>query len=772
MTGLDLVTFLRLLRVDVGLWLSFAAILVVLGLMAWTTWGSRRVLRKCLLVSILVHLGLIAVGGQTTWALRAFGPPQSQRVERERIESIRVTPEESRVGDGGAGAGGGASSLAGLIAPTRPLAPWDLPGASPRETASAILPLRPEAPEPAAPLERGSVPLAPVQPEAGSPAIEPPTVAAPDNRLVTVPEPGPAGPGGEPAEADPSDLPEVATAPRPSAPPEPLSPLRAGERSALVRPPRASSPVVARPSPEAASGAPGIEPDVMVALPTVRGRSPAEARAVSPVPDTPSRPEPSGGPADETAATLPAPAPRAPTIPAPTLAVPGAEGRLKPRMPDRSALLRPYRPPENESIAFASPTDALSLPDFARGPAPSRALPDVPAVYRSRLEPNRSQRAQRAGASPESEAAVERALVWLARHQDADGRWDAATGRDASGAAARGEDDYTIHCPPGDICYGECHYWEADTALTGLSLLAYLGAGCTHKDGKAHAGTVAKGLDYLRSVQLPDGDLRGSSRAVGMYCHAMAALALCEAYALTGDAELRIPAERAVDFLVRARAADGMSWRYAPGAPSGDTSILGWVILVLKSAREVGLPVSGDVQDGAARWLQRVSRGEDGGLAAYRPGEPVTPTMTAEAWVCRQFLGLGARDQAGAEASTYLLAHGPGEDPYNIYYWYYGTLSMFQHGGDAWARWNKPIRDELVRRQKSTGHQDGSWDPDDSQYGRFGGRIYTTALATLTLEVYYRYLRLQEQPGRRTQPEQAKTAPVRRADAARKPGRR
>ena len=130
--------------------------------------------------------------------------------------------------------------------------------------------------------------------------------------------------------------------------------------------------------------------------------------------------------------------------------------------------------------------------------------------------------------------------------------------------------------PPARNCFGECAYWEADTALTGLALLTYLGAGYTHTDGR-YAEVVGKGLDFLIAQQKPDGDLRGRSQVVGMYCHAMATLAMCEAYALTGDDRLRGPAERAVAFLVRGRARDGMAWRYAPAHRSATrASWAGW----------------------------------------------------------------------------------------------------------------------------------------------------------------------------------------------------
>ena len=179
---------------------------------------------------------------------------------------------------------------------------------------------------------------------------------------------------------------------------------------------------------------------------------------------------------------------------------------------------------------------------------PSTRSPTSRRCIGRRLDPNRTVLAQRAGASVASEQAVERALDWLARHQDAtDGRWDGGTARFRDGTTAENDDSFTIHCPAGEVCFGECYYWEADTALTGLSLLAYLGAGYTHLDGK-YTTVVGKGLDFLVKSQKADGDLRGSSVAVGMYCHSMATLALCEAYALTGDARLRPVVEKAGRF--------------------------------------------------------------------------------------------------------------------------------------------------------------------------------------------------------------------------------
>jgi hypothetical protein len=74
----------------------------------------------------------------------------------------------------------------------------------------------------------------------------------------------------------------------------------------------------------------------------------------------------------------------------------------------------------------------------------------------------------------------------------------------------------------------------------------------------------------------------------------------------------------------------------------------------------------------------------------------------------------------------------------DFYAWYNCSLGMFQAGGEPWNRWNQVIRDELIRLQRHDGCARGSWDPK-CKWGEQGGRILSTALAALTLEVYYRY---------------------------------
>lgn len=762
MTGLNLETFLQLLRVAPGAWASLGVTLIILALMTWTSWGSRRALRKCLFLSIAAHIALIFYGGSSPELQRYFRLGSKPSPPEPLIERIKVTSVEdpARLPRDPATAQGKRS---------RPVAAWDR-DAAPLALAQANRPLsRPDAPEPSAaprlesPRVAGTSLPAPAAPEVAPPALpadEPAARVTDPAAAAGMPEP--IAKAIEPAEGTIPPAPEPAPAPAVEPTPTPSVTVAPADLRGRARPrpqpgpaaPPAVPAAVAASAPALPTATPAIIPERDLIAPPVAAVAPtpstdpgrsAAAVAVDPPASTPPLDEPAPDP-------IPAPSAAPVPDPAPSL-LPGLDlrrgGRLGRPTPGTNSLPAPTRTAEPSKsasslgdLARATPSIPAELPALPRATG-RRPLADVPPVYRSRLDPNRATLAQRSGASTASELAVERALDWLARHQDADGRWDGGTVKFRDGHVAETDDTFTVHCPPGDICFGECVYGEADTALTGLSLLAYLGAGYTHVDGK-YTDTVARGINFLRQSQKPNGDLRGSSLSVGMYCHAMATLALCEAYALTGDPALRPAVEKGVAFLVQSRAADGLAWRYSPGDPTGDTSILGWVVMALKSAKTVGIPIAPTIQAGISTWLKRVSDGPNGGLARYQPGggAKVTPTMTAEAWACRQFLELGGPGPASDEAAASLLDNPTDRGEFNVYYLYYGTLAMYQHGGTPWATWNARVRDLVVGRQQIKGHKAGSWDPDDSPYGTHGGRIYCTALATLTLEVYYRFLRL------------------------------
>ncbi len=282
---------------------------------------------------------------------------------------------------------------------------------------------------------------------------------------------------------------------------------------------------------------------------------------------------------------------------------------------------------------------------------------------------------------------------------------------------------------------------SADTGITGLALLAFLASGNTHLQGE-HKLAVRRGLEFLLGMQDADGNLGASNNIYEkMYCHAMATCALSEAYAMSRDDRLLPGVRRAIGYTVRAQDRASGGWRYRP-ADSGDTSQLGWQVMALKSGQLAGIEIPEQTRSGIERFLKSVALGKSSGLACYQPVRPVpSRSMTAEALVCRQFLGMIDRPPALSEASGYLLEEAPGAGTTNFYYWYYATLAMYQLQGEGWPKWNEAMQKTLVGAQRHDGTLAGSWDPDPV-WGGCGGRVYSTALGTLCLEVYYRFLPL------------------------------
>jgi hypothetical protein len=232
----------------------------------------------------------------------------------------------------------------------------------------------------------------------------------------------------------------------------------------------------------------------------------------------------------------------------------------------------------------------------------------------------------------------------------------------------------------------------------------------------------------------------------------MAALALAEAYAITKDPALVPVVQRAADYSLKAMNPQSGGWRYEfPTNDPGDTSQFGWQAMFLKSAAGGEAIVLDEYRRRLMqRFLDSVATGRDGGLATYRPrtnnGAMDTPTasMTAEAMASRLLLGVPSSVASQWEAQRMILSQLPGEREDNFYYWYYATLAMFQmkgspEGDTSWNRWNNSMKTKLVSSQITSGQDRGSWNPT-CVWGPYGGRIYTTTLACLSLEVYYRYL--------------------------------
>jgi squalene-hopene cyclase-like protein len=335
--------------------------------------------------------------------------------------------------------------------------------------------------------------------------------------------------------------------------------------------------------------------------------------------------------------------------------------------------------------------------------------------------------------------AVMAALRWLARHQNDDGSWHAS--------------GFCKTCSgPGDAAF--------DTGVTSLSLLAFLGAGYTQIskdeiDGIRVADVVRKSLQWLTSHQDPEGCV-GERGQKYMYNHAIASLALSEAYGMTLAPILKEPAQKSIDFLIAAQN-PGKGWRYSATCNDNDTSVTGWAVMALKSAEISGLNFPPSAFQGALHWLTEATETNNYYMTGYNargtgkvfvPGKNEQfdhhPSMSAVAVMSRIFIQK-KRDPA-LTAVNLLAADLPAWKPGQVdfYYWYYASLALFQYDGPKgpfWSKWNEPMKNAIVPNQKtaSSGCENGSWDPAADRWGFEGGRVYAAAINCLTLEVYYRY---------------------------------
>jgi hypothetical protein len=371
----------------------------------------------------------------------------------------------------------------------------------------------------------------------------------------------------------------------------------------------------------------------------------------------------------------------------------------------------------------------------------------LPEIYKLRAAENRLMVAERRGGSIETEKAVQMALQWLAANQTEDGSWDPRRtgggierkvyGHDRQGAGA-----------------------NADSGITALAVMAFMAGGHTHLEG-TYQENVQKGLEYLIRNQTVDGNLAGNAKLFArMYCHSMSLLAISEALALTGDARLVVHVQRGVDYSVFAQNKTDGGWRYQPG-DQGDMSQFGWQVLAMHSANDGGIYIPEKATAGMRTFLESCCSGVGKGLASYRPNHGVSTTMTAEALVCRYYLQDEVSYETQGEAVRRVLNELPSEHHINLYYWYYGTMAMYHTGGNAWEQWNRSLKTALLNTQVAEGSEAGSWAPNGLWAG-YGGRVYSTAMSTLCLEVYYRYLPMYEVTAAK---KSLQTAPERHAES-------
>ncbi len=360
-----------------------------------------------------------------------------------------------------------------------------------------------------------------------------------------------------------------------------------------------------------------------------------------------------------------------------------------------------------------------------------------------------------AAGKPQLEA-VDLGLKWLKFHQMPDGFWSGAAFDEMCG----GLGDDTICDGTGSPLY--------DVGLTGMALLAYLGAGESPKKGK-YKDTVKKGLKFLSDVQQSNGNFGNEQTLNYTYDHIIATLAMCEAYALTELGYLKKPANKALKYMYSIRNSGG-AWRYAPEHPEmllnpDDTSVTGWAIMAMTLAKEYDLEFDEQALEDAYAFMDAMTdpvTGRTGyteaGNSPPREAEKEadwppqqTESLTAVGILCRIFVDPDLKRPGNLDMckrGVQLIERLPPlfdpDQPGRVdyYYWYYASYALFQYqevDAKPWKNWEKTLVSAIANQQHKEGERTGSWDPQDDPWGHEGGRIYTTAINILTMEVYYRY---------------------------------
>jgi hypothetical protein len=371
-------------------------------------------------------------------------------------------------------------------------------------------------------------------------------------------------------------------------------------------------------------------------------------------------------------------------------------------------------------------------------PAQDKKGKDEPKPFSGRTGEQREKAVEQLGGSKESEAAVDRGLKFLADHQAPDGHWGLDDfNKFAHKPADKGVQYVTDRSQPNTS-------QKNDIAATGLALLPFLARGHTQKPAKDanpdYSKTVGAGITYLIRKQAKDGAFTNNT-----YAHAIATIAICEAYGMTADPMLKNPAQAAVRYIEMAQDPTGGGWRYAPRQP-GDLSVTGWMMTALVTAKQAGLMVKPATFKLAEKFVDSCETAKNAGTFCYTPGAGATPSMTAVGLLCRVYLGANPRNPSIVAGLKYLQQNGapPVE---RIYYQYYATLLMRHLGGDAWKQWNlgpdgdgkNGIRDWLLEKADQGDkipEQAGTW----MIQGDFnGGRLMVTSMALMSLESYYRF---------------------------------
>lgn len=308
--------------------------------------------------------------------------------------------------------------------------------------------------------------------------------------------------------------------------------------------------------------------------------------------------------------------------------------------------------------------------------------------------------------------AVIHSLRWLQTQQNANGSWDK----------------------------------KHEAAMTGLALLAYLGH-CETPLSEEFGETVMNATIYLVDLGLKNnGKLASDLKDHWCYEHAIATYALCECYSFSKAFMYNIPGledvtTQAVQWIINTPNEVG-GWNYTyDEKPRYDTSINAWHMQALKAAMTTGLEFNNMRRTTRDALDSIIATQQSHGGFGYNKNGPTGSsnghfTLTGAGTLCVQ-QHKGTTHRSAQKGIRYLAQNSQFTftKNANLYEHYYTSQALINHGGEEWKAYNTQVRQQLLRNQA----KDGSW-PNPAGTKHAPSRIYNTCLATLILEVYYRYL--------------------------------
>jgi hypothetical protein len=273
-----------------------------------------------------------------------------------------------------------------------------------------------------------------------------------------------------------------------------------------------------------------------------------------------------------------------------------------------------------------------------------------------------------------------------------------------------------------------------NNAINGLALLAFMGRG--HVPGRGpYKDILEKGKKFVLSKAQPTGFLGFGS----MYEHGLATLALAEMYGMDPDPVLEEKLRKAVELIVKSQSPMG-GWRYAPAPNDQDLSVTVMQIVALRAANNADVPVPAGTIEKAIKYVKHCANPGGGGFGYAGPGSG--PQTSAAGVLSLQLLGKPDDPQIPKTldyVATIPVQWGPGGPQYFYYFHYYAIQANYQAGGQHWNGWHPRVRELLLGHQNT----DGSWDvPPGTAEASVDpqNKVYSTAMATLVLNIYMHFL--------------------------------